>query len=235
MEVRTFRVVLIVIVTLAMTTVATNALYPGAAQRALVGYGIPLPGWCTLQLDEDTVQVLNIDQAKDLLTRAVGGQASEQEFTALTTPSTFTCTTERNDLEEQQPNPSGLTPRAQELKTAVRETFGEIINGGYDPQGITDGRVNRSAHYDGRAIDYFFRPYDEPAKKREGWLLTHWLVAHSKDLNVATLIYDDRIWSTRRSGQGWRGYVHPSGDRENPVLRHLDHVHVDVVRGRSVS
>lgn len=216
-----------------MTALAANGLYPGAAQRTLVSYGIPLPGWCTLQLDADTISVFNETQAQDLLNRAAKDEVSDQEMAALTKPDTFTCTFTRNDLDEQQPNASGLTPRAQELKNAVRETFGDIVNGGYDPKGITEGRVNRSAHYDGRAIDYFFRPYDDPEKKKEGWLLTYWLMAHSNDLNVATLIYDDRIWSTRRSGQGWREYVHPSGDTENPVLRHLDHVHVDVVRGGS--
>jgi oligopeptide/dipeptide ABC transporter ATP-binding protein len=36
-------------------------------------------------------------------------------------------------------------------------------------------------------------------------------------------------WTARRSDEGWRSYVHPSGDTENPTLRHLDHVHIDVV------
>ena len=232
---RPLRITLIVVATVALTMFAGSTIYPGAAQRTLVSFGIPLPDWCTLQLDADSLAVLNIDQAKDLLTRAVTRDVSEQELAALTTPAQFTCTTTRNDLEQQAPNESGLTPRAQELKSAVQKTFGDIVNGGYDPKGITQGRVSRSAHYDGRAIDYFFRPYDDPEKKKEGWLLANWLIAHSKDLNVATIIYDDRIWSTRRSGQGWRDYVHPSGNTENPVLRHLDHVHVDVVRGRPIS
>ena len=229
---RPLRITLIVIVTVALTMFASSTMYSGAAQRTLVSFGIPLPDWCTLQLDDDTLAVLNIEQAKDLLNRAANGEVTDQEMAALTTPTLFTCTTTRNDLEQQEPNSSGLTPRAQELKNAVKDAFGDIVNGGYDPKGITEGRVNRSAHYDGRAIDYFFRPYEDPEKKKEGWLLANWLIAHSKDLNVATIIYDDRIWSTRRSSQGWRTYVHPSGDTENPVLRHLDHVHVDVVRGR---
>jgi hypothetical protein len=42
------------------------------------------------------------------------------------------------------------------------------------------------------------------------------------------VIYDDQIWSARRSDEGWRPYTHPSGNTTDPTLRHLDHVHVDV-------
>jgi hypothetical protein len=46
------------------------------------------------------------------------------------------------------------------------------------------------------------------------------------------VIFDDRIWTLWASAEGWRGYTHPSGNTRNPILRHLDHVHVAVVRGR---
>ena len=39
------------------------------------------------------------------------------------------------------------------------------------------------------------------------------------------MIYDDTIWSAARSDEGWRSY---EIDSDDPVLRHLDHVHVDV-------
>jgi hypothetical protein len=48
---------------------------------------------------------------------------------------------------------------------------------------------------------------------------------------VATVIYDAKIWTARRSAEGWRPYTHPSGDTANPTLQHLDHIHVDVARG----
>jgi hypothetical protein len=63
-----------------------------------------------------------------------------------------------------------------------------------------------------------------------GWRLAHWLVAHAQELDVAVVIFDRQIWSARRSPQGWRPYAHPSGDTDNPVLAHEDHVHVDVGR-----
>jgi hypothetical protein len=46
-------------------------------------------------------------------------------------------------------------------------------------------------------------------------------------LDVRTVIFDERIWTSRRSGEGWREYdVTGSGDPD--VLLHRDHVHVDV-------
>jgi hypothetical protein len=95
---------------------------------------------------------------------------------------------------------------------------------------VGTGHISGSAHYDGRAIDVFFRPVDAQSK-RSGWAVAHWLVAHADRLGIATVIYDARIWTSRRSSQGWRDYTHPSGDTSNDVLMHRDHVHVDVVRG----
>jgi len=67
---------------------------------------------------------------------------------------------------------------------------------------------------------------------RHGWLLAHWLVAHAGDLDVQTVIFDDRIWSASRASSGWRPYVPPGGPTTDGVRRHLDHVHVDVAAGR---
>ena len=56
-------------------------------------------------------------------------------------------------------------------------------------------------------------------------------VLYRERLHVATVIFDRRVWTARRSVEGWRDYRHPSGDTENPVLMHEDHVHVDVLEG----
>jgi hypothetical protein len=42
------------------------------------------------------------------------------------------------------------------------------------------------------------------------------------------VIFDDKIWTARRSGEGWRDYDAGSRSGDSTVLRHLDHVHVDV-------
>jgi hypothetical protein len=58
-----------------------------------------------------------------------------------------------------------------------------------------------------------------------------WAVAHAEQLQLATIIFDRRIWSAEHASSGWRDYVYPDGPTDNPVLMHEDHVHVDVLRG----
>lgn len=137
---------------------------------------------------------------------------------------------ERAGLALEDETASGLTPRAQTVRTALRRAAGRLPVGGFAPGGVTTGHMPGSAHYEGRAVDVFFRPAGGE-NARHGWLVAQWLVAHAADLDVATVIFDDRIWSASASAQGWRPYVPPGGPTRNPVLRHLDHVHVDVVRG----
>ncbi|GAA1451755.1 hypothetical protein [Nocardiopsis tropica] len=132
------------------------------------------------------------------------------------------------DLRVQEDlEPSGLTPRAEELKDGMEEHFSDLSLGGYYPGGYDTGHGEGSAHYEGRAIDVFYRPVDED-NRREGWLMAHWLIAHAPDYAIDVIIFDDRIWSTYYPSLGWRDY---EADPDNEILRHLDHVHVDVQRG----
>jgi hypothetical protein len=124
--------------------------------------------------------------------------------------------------------PLGLTPRAQELREQVRDAFGELPAGGFGPEETLPGRSPDGEHSRGRAIDYFFRPYDDVGQQREGWRLANWSVANAERLGIRTVIYRDRIWTARRSVQGWRDYRFRGPDPDNPINRHLDHVHVDV-------
>ena len=64
-----------------------------------------------------------------------------------------------------------------------------------------------------------------------GWSLAHWAVANADRLDVATVIYRDQIWTAQRSEEGWRAYEPPGGPTDNLTLRHMDHVHVDVLAG----
>lgn len=131
---------------------------------------------------------------------------------------------------EEELRRNGLTPAADAVRREVAAAFGRLPSGGYAPGGVSTGHSPGSAHYDGRALDWFFRPVDAQSTRR-GWALAHFLVANAERLGVATVIFSDRIWTARRSGEGWRTYD-PGSDAEDPaaqaVLRHLDHVHVDV-------
>ena len=133
-----------------------------------------------------------------------------------------------SDLEEQELTGSGLTSRAEEVRAAMTEVFGDQSLGGFAPGGIGQGHGGESTHYDGRAIDIFFRPVTED-NRRQGWILSHWLVAHAEDLDIQYVIFDDEFWSAHLSRGGWHHYEAPAPGTE--ILRHLDHVHVDVLGG----
>jgi hypothetical protein len=139
----------------------------------------------------------------------------------------LTCRANLGDVPPQDEGPDGLTPRAEDVRTVMAATFGDLPLGGFAPGGVSTGHMEDSAHYDGRAIDIFFRPVTEE-NTRDGWAHAQWAVAHAEALDVATVIFDDRIWTAGRSVQGWREYGDPPQDMSNPVRRHLDHVHLDV-------
>jgi hypothetical protein len=126
---------------------------------------------------------------------------------------------------------SGLTARAAVVRKDIEAVFGSQALGGFAPGGVRDGHREGSAHYDGRAIDVFFRPVTEENKER-GWALAHYLVAHAARLDIRTVIFDGRIWGAGlRSGSGWRRYAPDTSGRDAEtaaILEHRDHVHVDV-------
>ncbi len=124
--------------------------------------------------------------------------------------------------------PLGLTPRAQQVRAEVREEFGTVPAGGFGPESPLPGRSPQGAHSMGRAIDFFFRPHEERGAARQGWQLANWAVANAERLGVSVVIYRDRIWTARRSAQGWRDYRFRGANADSPVNRHLDHVHVEV-------
>jgi hypothetical protein len=145
------------------------------------------------------------------------------------------CSWPRGSVEPQEPGPSGLVPRARRLRATWTEAFGPLIAGGFARGGVSNGHVDGSAHYEGRAVDVFFRPLGDAEQHRRGWVFAQWLVAHAADHHVLSVIYDDHIWTSWAAGSGWRDYVHPGAtfaDRGNAVLRHKDHVHVAVESGR---
>jgi hypothetical protein len=141
----------------------------------------------------------------------------------------LSCRTIRAERLDEPEGPGGLTPRAERLRVELEAAFGPQALGGFAPGGVDSGHIEGSAHYEGRAIDVFYRPVTPEGTER-GWALAHWAVAHADELDVATVIFDRQIWSVRRAADGWRPYRHPSGDLDNPVLAHEDHVHLDVAR-----
>lgn len=133
------------------------------------------------------------------------------------------------DEVDEEIDETGLVPRAVVVREDLAARFGTLSLGGFEPGGVSSGHMEGSAHYEGRAIDVFFRPINAENRKR-GWAMASYLVANADRLDIRTIIFDDRIWRAGSwAGDGWRDYRVPSssgGDRA--ILEHRDHVHVDV-------
>ncbi|MGK7224128.1 hypothetical protein ACSNO4_15210 [Kocuria flava] len=223
---------------------ALALLGPGLLEALRTGAG---PGWgseCTVETAEGRIG-LDREQAQRATTAvALAARGAERPDTSDLDdavlqrlaegppgdagPSLSCRATAAEDLPAQELTPSGLTPRAQRLLEAMTDVFGEQSLGGFAPGGVATGHGEESTHYDGRAVDVFFRPVSEE-NRRQGWVLAHWLVAHAEELEVQYVIFDDRVWSVHGLRGQWRDYDAP--DPGNEILRHLDHVHVDVLRG----
>jgi hypothetical protein len=137
----------------------------------------------------------------------------------------------RGDAEEDSDglDASGLVARAAVVRADLEARFGSLSLGGFEPEGVSSGHMEGSAHYEGRAIDIFYRPVSAENRQR-GWAMASYLVANADRLDVRTLIFDGRIWHAgSRSDDGWTTYRVPSSSRgDRAILEHRDHVHVDV-------
>lgn len=206
------------------TTLAAVTRRDGRTQQAMAGVLAQVLDGADGALGPDAAAALlrsgRADGGSLSLARALLGYGSER----------LACRLTAGRVDRQEEGPSGLTPRADRARAALVAAFGPLPLGGFAPGGVRDGHVEGSAHYEGRAVDAFFRPVTERNRQR-GWTAAQWAVAHAEELEVDVVIFDRRLWSAARAQEGWRPYRHPSGDTTNPVLLHLDHVHLDVLEG----
>jgi hypothetical protein len=148
-------------------------------------------------------------------------------------PAALSCLVHEQHLAHQHMQRNGLTRRANAVRMAIRSAYGDLPLGGFAAGGVNTGHMAGSLHYQGRAIDVFFRPADAGNRVR-GWALAQFLVANASRLHIEHVIYDERIWSAgSKSQDGWRVYTPPelTGSESAAtlaVLEHRDHVHVDV-------
>ncbi len=145
------------------------------------------------------------------------------------------CVVDLDEAASQGEQDNGLTGRADAVRKDLDKAFGPLPMGGFAPGGVTTGHMEGSAHYEGRAIDVFFRPVTAE-HRRQGWAVAQYLVANASRLAIAHVIFDDRIWSAGDDSRaGWRLYSPPASEQPEAadgatlaILEHRDHVHVDV-------
>jgi hypothetical protein len=198
---------------------ATNAFYDEL---------VKVDGYETMRITEAAQRVQRSGFPEAYEDHAEDGRALASALTGWS-QAKFTCVVRGDAGGEQRERANGLTRRADRVLRDIERAFGSQSTGGFAPGGVRDGHMEGSAHYEGRAVDVFFRPIS-PDNRRRGWALAHYLVAHADRLRVKTVIYDDRIWSEGvRSEQGWRDYDPPTRSGDRAILEHRDHVHVDVL------
>ncbi|MFY0408968.1 hypothetical protein [Solicola sp. PLA-1-18] len=226
----------------APTTATTPAPPPDPCTLLVSGRQVALDGATAVRVTDLAAAAVRAAGDAEADPSAVAAQLADvPELAAVAAPASsallgregpaLTCAHPRGTSDESEAGESGLTPRADALLGAMNQAFGRLPTGGYATGGVDSGHTSDSAHYDGRAIDVFFRPSSDAAQRHRGWTVAQWLVARADRTSLLSVIYRDRIWTVWASGAGWRDYVHPSGNTTNKVLRHLDHVHTAVVGG----
>jgi hypothetical protein len=211
-----------------VAVVVAGIVVLGGVTTALVRAARPPD--CVLQRDGHAVE---LDRAEAERAAATAASAVFRGSGSGLGPAALTCrhggarTTEPDSLDAR-----GLTGRAAALRLDLLDRFGRLSLGGYAPGGVHTGHMPGSAHYEGRAIDVFFRPANA-ANRARGWAMAQYLVANAERLAINTVIFDDQVWTARQADDGWRHYRVPDPQnahnaRERAILEHRDHVHVDV-------
>ncbi len=68
--------------------------------------------------------------------------------------------------------------------------------------------------------------YRSASARALGKRIATWARSNAKKLNVYYVIWDQRIWNTQRSGDGWRQMRNGGSASAN----HKNHVHISVKR-----
>lgn len=110
----------------------------------------------------------------------------------------------------------GATPAAKRVAARVLSTYPQIST-------IYGVRIEPgSDHYTGRAADVMLPNYR--SNQALGWQIASYMRAHADELGISYVIFQQKIWSVARAGEGWR----PMADRGGDTANHMDHVHISV-------
>ncbi len=109
-----------------------------------------------------------------------------------------------------------VKPHVEAVTTFLGKKYAVSTIGGYRPGNTYDVE----GHPAGLAVDMMF-PVNAEGYRR-GQAAADYIQAHAGELGVRYLIWQQRIWSVARQGEGWRGMP----DRGSVSANHLDHIHV---------
>lgn len=201
---------------------STNAFYDAL---------VKIDGYEQMRITEAAQKVQRSAYPEAYEDHADDGRALASALTGHSQGGNFTCEVDDDASGESDAlDDRGLTARAAAVREDLLAAYGDLSLGGFSPEGVSTGHMEGSAHYDGRALDIFVRPINK-ANKTKGWSIAYYLVAQADRLDIDTVIFDGRIWTARRSDDGWRSYEPDTSGRtaeQAAILEHRDHVHVDV-------
>lgn len=107
---------------------------------------------------------------------------------------------------------NGLTPDAIKVHRAICNKFPAVTSyGGVRADSLPE-------HPSGRALDAMV------SDTGLGWEIANWLQANASSLGISEILFDQKIWTVQRGGEGWRWM----SDRGGATANHRDHVHVSV-------
>ncbi len=102
---------------------------------------------------------------------------------------------------------AGLAPDTVRVYRAVCAKFSQITSYG--------GTSGSGEHASGQALDIM-------VSGELGRQVAQFLQDNRQRLGISYLIYEQKIWTVQRAGEGWR----PMTDRGSATANHYDHVHV---------
>ena len=118
-----------------------------------------------------------------------------------------------------QATPKGLKPNAAKTYRAAVAKFPRIKT----VHGVRPGAS--SDHSTGRAVDLMIPSYKSASGKKLGGDVAAWARTNARSLGISYVIWNQRIWSVARSGEGWRSMASRGSDSAN----HKNHVHITVL------
>ena len=116
-----------------------------------------------------------------------------------------------------------VKPQLAKLVDILAPMFNVRTVGGYRASARDPG-----GHPSGLAADFMVGL--SAAGRRQGDALATYARAHAAELGIDYIIWQQRIWSTSRTREGWR----PMADRGSPTENHRDHVHINVKPAASI-